>query len=40
VLLASCGYTWRQVADLVGVPAGTVAEWLRDGLLELNSRDA
>jgi RNA polymerase sigma-70 factor, ECF subfamily len=40
VLLASCGYTWRQVADLVGVPAGTVAEWLRDGLLQLNSRDA
>jgi RNA polymerase sigma-70 factor (ECF subfamily) len=37
VLLASCGYTWRQVADLVGVPAGTVAEWLREGLLGLSS---
>jgi RNA polymerase sigma-70 factor (ECF subfamily) len=35
VLLASSGYTWRQVADLLGVPAGTVAERLRDGLLSL-----
>jgi RNA polymerase sigma-70 factor, ECF subfamily len=35
VLLASSGYTWRQVAELLGVPAGTVAERLRDGLLSL-----
>jgi RNA polymerase sigma-70 factor (ECF subfamily) len=35
VLLASCGYTWRQVADLVGAPTSAVAERLRDGLLEL-----
>jgi RNA polymerase sigma-70 factor (ECF subfamily) len=38
VLLAWCGYTWRQVADLMGVPAGTAAGWLRDGLLELSNR--
>ena len=37
VLLASSGYTWRQVAELLGVPAGTVAERLRDGLLSLGS---
>ena len=35
MLLASSGYTWRQVAELLGVPAGTVAERLRDGLLSL-----
>jgi len=35
VLLASSGYTSRQVAELLGVPAGTVAERLRDGLLSL-----
>jgi RNA polymerase sigma-70 factor (ECF subfamily) len=35
VLLASSGYTWRQVAELLGIPAGTVAERLRDGLLSL-----
>jgi RNA polymerase sigma-70 factor (ECF subfamily) len=35
VLLASSGYTWRQVADLLEVPAGTVAERLREGLLSL-----
>lgn len=35
VLLACCGYTLRQVADLVGVPVGTAAERLRDGLLGL-----
>lgn len=38
VLLAYCGYTWRQVAELAGVPAATVAEWLRDGLLGLRGR--
>ena len=38
VLLAYCGYTWRQVAELAGVPAATVAEWLRDGLLRLSGR--
>jgi RNA polymerase sigma-70 factor, ECF subfamily len=38
VLLASCGYTWRQAADLAGVPAGTVAGRLREGLLWLSSR--
>ena len=37
VLLASSGYTWRQVAELLGVPAGTVAERLRDGLHSLAS---
>jgi RNA polymerase sigma-70 factor (ECF subfamily) len=37
VLLASSGYTWRQVAELLGVPAGTVAGRLRDGLLSLGS---
>ena len=37
MLLASSGYTWRQVAELPGVPAGTVAERLRDGLLSLGS---
>ncbi len=37
VLLASSGYTWRQVAELLGVPAGTVAERLREGLLSLGS---
>ena len=37
VLLASSGYTWRQVAELLGVPAATVAERLRDGLLHLGS---
>jgi len=36
VLLAWCGHTWRQVADLVGVPAGTAAELLRAGLLGLS----
>jgi RNA polymerase sigma-70 factor (ECF subfamily) len=35
VLLASSGYNWRQVAELQGVPAGTAAERLRDGLLSL-----
>jgi RNA polymerase sigma-70 factor, ECF subfamily len=38
LLLACCGYTWRQAADLTGVPAGTVAERLREGLLGLSSR--
>jgi anti-anti-sigma factor len=38
VLLACCGYTWRQAADLAGVPAGTVAGRLREGLLGLGSR--
>ncbi len=37
LLLASSGYTWRQVADLLGVPAGTVAERLREGLLALGN---
>jgi DNA-directed RNA polymerase specialized sigma24 family protein len=35
VLLACCGYTWRQSAELLGIPPGTVAERLRDGLLGL-----
>jgi RNA polymerase sigma-70 factor (ECF subfamily) len=37
VLLASCGYTRRQAADLAGVPVGAVAELLREGLLGLSS---
>jgi DNA-directed RNA polymerase specialized sigma24 family protein len=37
VLLASVGYTWRQAAELLGIPAGTVAERLRDGLLALGN---
>lgn len=36
LLLACCGYTVREAADLVGVPSGTVAERLRDGLLGLD----
>jgi RNA polymerase sigma-70 factor (ECF subfamily) len=36
VLLASCGYTYRKIADLLGVPVGTAAGWLRDGLLALS----
>jgi RNA polymerase sigma-70 factor (ECF subfamily) len=36
VLLASCGYTRQQAADLAGVPADTLAERLREGLLGLN----
>jgi RNA polymerase sigma-70 factor (ECF subfamily) len=35
VLLACCGYTWRQVADLLDIPAHTAAERLRAGLLAL-----
>ncbi len=37
LLLASVGYTWRQAAELLGVPAETVAEQLRDGLLALGN---
>ena len=37
MLLTCCGYTGRQVAELAGAPAGTVAGWLRDGLLRLSS---
>jgi RNA polymerase sigma-70 factor, ECF subfamily len=37
VLLASCGYTRQQAADLAGVPADTLAERLREGLLGLNA---
>jgi RNA polymerase sigma-70 factor (ECF subfamily) len=37
VLLAWRGHTWRQVAVLVGVPASTAAELLREGLLGLGS---
>jgi RNA polymerase sigma-70 factor (ECF subfamily) len=40
VLLASSGYTWRQVAELLEVPAGTVAERLREGLLSLGRTTA
>jgi RNA polymerase sigma-70 factor (ECF subfamily) len=36
VLLASCGYTRQQAADLAGVPAVTLAGRLREGLLRLN----
>jgi RNA polymerase sigma-70 factor (ECF subfamily) len=39
-LLASSGYTWRQVAELLEVPAGTVAERLREGLLSLGRTTA
>ncbi|HEY0932721.1 MAG TPA: sigma factor [Trebonia sp.] len=37
VLMASCGYTWHQLAERAQVPDDTVAEWLRDGLLKLSS---
>ncbi len=37
VLLACCGCTWREMADLAGVPAATVAERLREGLRGLTS---
>jgi RNA polymerase sigma-70 factor (ECF subfamily) len=37
VLLACCGCTWPEMADLARVPAVTVAERLRDGLLGLTS---
>jgi RNA polymerase sigma-70 factor, ECF subfamily len=40
VVLASCGYTWQQAADLGGVRPGTMAERLRDGLLRLSSHPA
>jgi RNA polymerase sigma-70 factor (ECF subfamily) len=36
VILASCGYSYRQVAELTGVPADTAAERLRQGLLRLS----
>jgi DNA-directed RNA polymerase specialized sigma24 family protein len=36
VLLASCGYTRQQAADVAGVPAETLAGRLREGLLRLN----
>jgi RNA polymerase sigma-70 factor, ECF subfamily len=36
VLLAWCGHTWRQVADLAGIPAATAAELVREGLLGLS----
>jgi DNA-directed RNA polymerase specialized sigma24 family protein len=38
VLLACCGCTWPEMADLTGAPAATVAERLRDGLRGLSSR--
>jgi RNA polymerase sigma-70 factor (ECF subfamily) len=37
VLLACCGYTCPQIADLMGVSGETVAERIRDGLLSLGS---
>ena len=36
VLLACCGYTLRQAADLAGIAPGTVAERIRDGLRGLS----
>jgi RNA polymerase sigma-70 factor, ECF subfamily len=36
VLLAWCGYTWRQIADLAKAPAETAAEQLREALLGLS----
>jgi RNA polymerase sigma-70 factor, ECF subfamily len=38
VLLACCGCTWLEMADLTGVPAATAAERLRDGLRGLSGR--
>jgi len=37
VLLACCGCSWREMADLARVPPVTVAERLRDGLRGLTS---
>src|ERR1700761_5658983 len=37
LLLASVGYSWRQAAELLGVPARTVAERIREGLLALGN---
>ena len=37
LLLACCGCSWREMADLARVPAVTVAELLRDGLRGLTS---
>jgi RNA polymerase sigma-70 factor (ECF subfamily) len=38
MLLAYCGHTGQHAAELAGVPADTVARWLRDGMLGLGSR--
>ena len=38
VLLACRGYTYRQAAELTGIPARTAAERLRQGLLGLSGR--
>jgi RNA polymerase sigma-70 factor (ECF subfamily) len=38
VLLACCGCTWLEMADLTGTTAATVAERLRDGLRGLSGR--
>jgi RNA polymerase sigma-70 factor (ECF subfamily) len=40
ILLACCGYTWPEIADLAGAPVGTVTGWLHHGLLRLNNQDA
>jgi hypothetical protein len=37
IVLACCGCSWREMADLAQVPAVTVAERLRDGLRGLTS---
>ena len=40
ILLACCGYTWPEIADLAGAPVGTVTGWLHHGLLRLNNQGA
>jgi RNA polymerase sigma-70 factor (ECF subfamily) len=37
VLLACCGYSYPEIADLAGVSAETAAGRIRDGLLELSN---
>jgi hypothetical protein len=37
MLLACCGYSCPEIAELAGVTAETAARRIRDGLLELSN---